>query len=216
MLEIRDEDRIIGRICRGELSIVDRDIINLASGNLTEKQEENFRKLAQEINETIDRNQTLRQEMKEKIDFVENSDYIVKSALSKIDNKIDDLKIEYHAKKYPALWKILIGAISPFVLGIVPTWILSLFTSSVYVLLPVFFVTLMMGCGILGKLVISNVNKCDKIEKQIKDLEKARLEIVSDGVDVTKTQENEIKMNIVKNIYKTRELEKQYQDILDL
>ena len=58
--------------------------------------------------------------------------------------------------------------------------------------------------------------KCEEIQKRIKDLEKARLEIIADGVDESKTQENEIKMNIINNIYKTRKEEKQNVDILDL
>lgn len=216
MQEIRDEDRIIGRICRGELSIVDRDIKNLAKANLTEVEEENFRKIAQEINETIDRNQTLRQEMKEKIDFVENSDYIVKSALSKIDNKIKDLQYEYAKKRFISSWKLMGASIIMLLSAFIPGLLVSMFTQAFWALVFASVGGFLASFGVFAGRGVKSQNQCEEIQKQIKDLEKARLEIISDGVDETKTQENEIKMNIVKNIYRTREQEKQHQDILDL
>lgn len=216
MQEIKDEDRIIGKICRGELSIVDRDIKNLANANLTEAEEENFRKLAQEINETIDRNQALRQEMKEQLEVVENNDFFVRKTLSKIDNQINDLRYQYNKKKFTPAWKLVLGTLLTIFLGFVPPFIVSIFTASIWALGIATFVGFFTGVGIDIGLAVKSVDKCEAIQKQIKELEKARLEIISDGVDDTKTQENETKMNIVKNIYKTREQEKQHVDILDL
>ncbi len=216
MKEIKDEDRIIGKICRGEISITDRDIKNFEIADLTEEKEENFRKLAQEINETLDRNQQLRKEMKEQIEFVEKSDYIVKSALLKIDNKIRELENKYNEKRYTPAWKLVLGTLLTLILGMGLPLFASIFSSSLWVLGTLTFVGFFTGVGIDIGLAVKSQNKCEEIQKQIKDLEKARLEIISDGVDVTKTQENEIKMNIIKHIYKVREREDHHEDILDL
>lgn len=216
MQEIKDEDRIIGKICRGELFFDRDDIKNLANANLTEAEEENLIKLAQEIKETVEKNQNLRKEMKEKLEFVENSDFIVRSAISKIDNKIQELQNEYDQKRYTPSWKFvgasLIMLISTFGLG----YIVSLITPAIWALIFASMGGFFGSFGIFAGLAIKSQNRLDAIKERIKDLEKSRLEIIADGVDESKTQENERKMNVVKNIYKTRKEEKQHIDILDL
>ena len=216
MQEIKDEDRIIGKICRGELSFDRGDIKDLENGNLSMQEEENFRKLTQEINETLERNKNLRQDMKEKLAFVENSDYIVRSALSKIDNKIQDLKYQYHKKRDISSWKLMGSSILMLLSAFIAGGLVSMVTTAIWALGLATCGGFLASFGVFAGFAIKNQMKCEKIQKQIKDLEKARLEIISDGVDETNTQENEIKMNIIKNIYKAREEEKQHVDILDL
>ena len=214
MQEIKDEDRIIGKICRGELSFDREDIKDLANANLTEAEEENFRKLANEINETLDRNQNIKKELEEKIRFVEK-DHFVQEALSKIDNKIQELQNKYEQKRYTPSWKLvgasLIMLISTFGLGLIVSLITPAIWALTFASLGGFFVSF----GIFVGLAIKSQNKLDAIKQQIKDLEKARLEIIEDGIDETKTQENKTKMNIVKNIYKTRQQENHHEDILN-
>ena len=216
MQEIKDEDRIIGRIYRGEWSFDSEDIRDLENGNLSMQEEESFIKLAEEINETIKRNQNLRKEMKEKLDVVENSDYIVRSALSKIENKIQDLKYQYNKKRYISSWKLMGSAMLMLLSSFIAGGLVSMLTSAIWALALATCGGFLLSFGVFAGFAVKNQKKCEEIQKQIKDLEKARLDIISDGVDETKTQENEIKMNIVKNIYKTREQEKQHVDILDL
>ena len=207
MLEIKDEDRIIGKICRGEISITDRDIKNLATANLDEAHEENFRKLAQEINETLERNQNLRKEMKEQIEFVEK-DYFVKDTLSKVDAKINELKSEYNKKRNIPLSKIMLGTMLTLILGMGLPMLASIFSSSLWVLGTATFVGFFTGVGIDLGLIVKSQNKLDEIQKQIKSYENDRLNVITDGeIDLSKTEEAEVKSNIVKFIYKEREKE---------
>lgn len=124
--------------------------------------------------------------------------------------------MEYNEKRFTPSWKIILGTLLTLILGMGLPLIASIFSSSLWVLGTATFVGFFIGVGIDLSLIVKSQNKLEDIKKQIKDLEKARLDIISDGVDDAKTQENEIKMNIVKNIYKTREQEKQHVDILDL
>jgi len=216
MLEIRDEDRIIGRISRGEISITNRDIKNLANANLTEAEEGNFVKLADEIKETVERNQKLRNEMKEKIDFVEK-DYFVKDTLGRLQAKLDKLRAERNKYRYTSSFALIIGTIAPFIGGLIPTLLVSLLTSSAWLLMTTLLLGFFSGVGIDIYLVGKNRRKLEKIDETIKKLEQDRLDVLTDGeMDLSKTEEAEVKSNIVKNIYKTREQEKEHQDILDL
>ncbi len=216
MQEIKDEDRIIGKICRGELSFDREDIKDLENANLTEREEENFIKLADEIKETVERNQKLRKKMQEEINFVENGDFFVKKTLSKIDNKIQELQNEYNQKRFTPGWKLVVPSVLMLLSAFATGGLISFVTTAVWALALATCGGFLLSFGVFAGFAVKNQLECEEIQKQIKDLEKARLEIISDGVDETKTQENEIKMNVVKNIYKTREQEKQHIDILDL
>ena len=214
MQEIKDEDRIIGKICRGELSFDRDDIRNLEDANLSIQEEESFIKLAEEIKETVERNQNLRNEMKEQIKFVEK-DHFVKETLEKIDNKIQELQNKYEQKRYTPSWKLvgesLIMLISTFGLGLIVSLITPAIWALIFASLGGFFVSF----GIFAGLAVKSQNKLDAIKQQIKKLEKDRLEIIEDGIDETKIQENKAKINIVRDIYKERKEEIHTEDILN-
>ena len=50
------------------------------------------------------------------------------------------------------------------------------------------------------------VNPKNGIKNKINELKLAKLQIIDGAVDLSKTKENEIKMNIINNIYEEREL----------
>lgn len=217
MLEIKDEDRIIGKICRGELSIVDRDIKNLATANLTEAEEENFRKLAQEINETIDRNQNIRKEMKEKVVVAEQKHG---EDLEIIDEQIELLTIQRDKFKYGSAGGMMLGVLACLAGGVIPGFIVGAFTNILWVVITAALLGTFTAMGIGAYRIYKSSLKAGKLDEQIKELRKQKLCLIEqcyeNGVDLSKTEEDEVKSNIVKNIYKTREEEKQHVDILDL
>ncbi|MBQ9795499.1 MAG: hypothetical protein IJW36_00870 [Clostridia bacterium] len=202
MQEIKDEDRIIGKICRGELSITNRDIKNLATADLGKRQEERFEQLADEIKATLERNRKIRKEIQEKLQLAEQNEKI-KQQLEETDREIRELKYEYSKKRYTSAWKMMIGAIIPFCLGLVPALIISLFTSSLWALGSAVFIGFFTGVGIDVKLAVNSQNKSEKLENEIKKLEQDRLALIeASEYDASKKQENEVKSNIVNRIYK--------------
>ena len=216
MLEIKDEDRIIGKICRGEISITDRDIKNLATANLDEAHEENFRKLAQEINETLERNQNLRKEMKEQIEFVEKDNF-VKNTLERCQEKIDKLRTERNKYRYTSGFALMVGTIAPFIGGFIPTLLVSLFTGNIWWLMTTLLLGLSTGVGIDIYLVGKNHKKLERIDGAIKKLEQDRLNAITDGeIDLSKTKEVEVKSNIVNYIYKERNSTTHHEDDLNV
>ena len=216
MLEIKDEDRIIGKICRGKISITDRDIKNLATANLDEAHEENFRKLAQEINETLERNQNLRKEMKEQIEFVEKDNF-VKNTLERCQEKIDKLRTERNKYRYTSGFALMVGTIAPFIGGFIPTLLVSLFTGNIWWLMTTLLLGLSTGVGIDIYLVGKNHKKLERIDGAIKKLEQDRLNAITDGeIDLSKTKEVEVKSNIVNYIYKERNSTTHHEDDLNV
>lgn len=204
MQEVNDEDRIIRRICSGELSITNRDIKNLKTANLSPEKEENFRKLAQEINETLDRNQQIRQEMREQIEFVEKDNF-VKNTLERCQEKIDKLRTERNKYRYTSGFALMVGTIAPFIGGLIPTLLVSLFTGNIWWLMTTLLLGFSTGVGIDIYLVGKNHKKLERIDGAIKKLEQDRLNAITDGeIDLSKTEEVEVKSNIVKYIYKER------------
>lgn len=216
MLEIRDEDRIIGRISRGELRFLSQDIEDLVEGKLDEDEEQDLKNIVEVVNKTIERNQKLRNEMKEKVAAVEKCDFFVKKTLSKLDNQIEELKIKRDKYKHGTRLSITLGTLAWMASILVPGLVVGCFTTSTWLIIGAAVIGSVVGSAVALSRIVKSHDKADKLEKRIKELELAKLEIIEDGVDVTKTQENEIKMNIVKNIYDAREIENFHEDILDL
>ncbi len=207
MLEIRDEDRIIGRICRGELRFLAQDIEDLVEGKLNEDEEQDLKNVVEVVNKTIERNQKIRNEMKEKVATVEKSDFFVKKTLSKIDNQIEELEIKRNKYKHGTRLSQSIGLLTWMASIFVPGLVVGCFTTDIWAVLGAALIGSIVGSGVALTNVVKSQDKAEKLDKRIKELELAKLEIIEDGVDVTKTQENEIKINIVKNIYDARECE---------
>lgn len=217
MQEIKDEDRIIGKICRGLCSITDKDIENLANANLTEKQEENFRQLAKEINETIDRNQSLRQEMKQKVVVAEQKHG---EDLEIIDEKIELLESRRDKLKYGDPLSMMLWALIFVASGLIPGFIVGMFTDVLWIMATAVILGAFTGLGVALHRIYKNSLKADKIGKQIQELKNEKLAIIEqchgNEADLSKAEENEVKNNIVKNIYKTRKIETEYEDELQV
>lgn len=100
MQAIKDEDRIISRILRGELSFSDSDISNLENADLSEEREEQLSQLAIEIQEKIKQNKQLRKEVEEKAQSAEIETY-TKLDLICIEEDLRDLRqdLEVHRNK---------------------------------------------------------------------------------------------------------------------
>lgn len=213
MQEINEEDRIIGKIYRGELSIVDRDIKNLATANLSVAEEENFRQLAQEINETIDRNRQIRKEMEERVAAAEQKH---KAYLENIDEKIVLLKEKRDKLKYGNAFSSIAMTMCFLAAGFIPGIIASAFTQELWVILTAAMLGAFTGFGVVIARIYKNSLKADKFEKQIRSLEQERLEVLEGKeLDASRTQEYEVKHNIVKHIYKSKNLDA-YQDELEI
>ena len=217
MKEIKDEDRIIGRICRGELSITNDDIKNLETANLTEQQEEYFKKLAREINETIDRNQTVRKEMKEKVAVAEKQygDY-----LEIIDEEIEYLSIKRDKLRYGSGWSMMLGILIFLASCFIPGIIAGIFTEALWVLITSSMLGSFTSLGFMLYRIYKNSLKSDEFDKKIKQLETKKLCVIEQGnevvIDLSKRQEDERKSNIVKHIYKSKQIATQNDEELSI
>jgi len=215
MLEIKDEDRIIGRISRGELRFLSQDVEDLLDGRLDENGEQDLKNIVEVVGKTIERNQKIRNDMKEKVDSVEK-DHFVKKTLSKIDNQIEELEIKRDKYKHGTRLSITLGTLAWIASIIIPGLVVGCFTTNTWAVIGACVAGTIVGSGVALSRIVKSQDKADKLAKRIKELELDKLQIIEDGIDLSKEQENEIKMNIVKNVYKTREIEKQHVDFLDL
>ena len=205
MQEINNENSIIARILRGELELNNRDIKNLATADLPEHAEERFKKLAEEIAETVDKNRILRKEMKEKLETAEQENQVVKAELANMQEQIDYLKNEKNKLKYSNTFPLIIGMLTAIAGSVFPTLLVSLFTNSIWWLFTTMVLGFAAGIGADIYLAGKYSNKLKSINSEIKNLENERLELIEEKeFDVSKTQENERKNNIVRNIYKDR------------
>jgi len=143
--------------------------------------------------------------MKQKLEFVENNDMFVKKTLSKMDNKINDLKNEKNKLKYSNSFPLILGILTTIVGSVFPTLLVSLFTNSIWWLFTTMVLGFAAGIGVDIYLAGKYSNKLKNINSEIKKLENERLEFIEEKeFDISKTQENERKNNIIRNIYKDR------------
>ena len=205
MQEINNENSIIARILRGELELNNRDVKNLATADLSEYAEERFKKLAEEITETVNKNRSLRKEMKEKLETAEQENHLVKAELANMQEQIDDLRNEKNKVKYSNTFPLIMGMLTLIAGSVFPTLIVSLFTSSIWWLFTTMVLGFAAGIGTDIYLAGKYSKKLKIINSEIKRLENERLELIEEKeFDISKTQENERKNNIVRNIYKDR------------
>ena len=201
----KDEERIISRILSGELTFSSRDIVNLETGNVSEKQENQLNKLANEIQQVVKNNKELRNEIEEKIEQVEK-DPLDKIDLMTIEEDIRTNTAELNNFKSDYDKNLIRGVLSTFILMIVPTVILSFFIST---LLPLLLIMIAgMGLGIVPCVITERklLKNKKKLQEEIKNLEQARFELLGYKKNSMFESSIEKTKNITKHIYATKEL----------
>ncbi len=201
----KDDERIIERILSDELSLSSKDIVDLEKGKTTDGQERLLLKLADEIKGAVESNNELRNQVAEKIEKVEK-DPLNKIELMMIEEDIRDKTAELKNFKTDYDNNIIRGVVSTFVFGIVPTVILSFFTSA---LLPI-LLTMIAGLGLgIGSCTINErklLKNKKKLQEEIKKLEQERFELLGYRKNTMFESSVEKTKNITKQIYATKEL----------
>ncbi len=213
MKEIKDEERIIGRILRGELSFSDHDFINLDKADLSVEREEQLGKLAQEITEVISQNKELRKEVEEKVETAE-SDTFTKLDLVVIEEELrclkDDLKrLTYHERGK----KLLIGAGVTVAIGLSIPLIVSLFTNSLPILLFACIASYCLGIIPTMASIKKSDNKLKQIKERIVKLEQERLKLLDFKSENMIERDVERTKNLTKHIYNTKDLDKEVENM---
>jgi ABC-type multidrug transport system fused ATPase/permease subunit len=204
MQEIKDEDRIIAKILRGELRIDNLDIEYLVKADSTIEQEEIFDKLADEIKETINKNKTERNEIEEKINKAEQ-DRFTKLELMLTESEIRDKKeqiksLDNNMIKYivgELALTLILMLVSSFVLSGLIFW--NMFTTICVALI---------GALSIFSSVKFTTKKIAKIKLKINKLENERLELIEDQklISIKNYAEVVRKKNFVNRIYKEKEI----------
>lgn len=204
MQEIKDEDRIIAKILRGELRIDNLDIEYLVKADLTIEQEEIFDKLADEIKETINKNKTERNEIEEKINKAEQ-DRFTKLELMLTESEIRDKKeqiksLDNNMIKYivgELALTLILMLVSSFALSGLIFW--NMFTTICVALI---------GALSIFSSVKFTTKKIAKIKLKINKLENERLELIEDQklISIKNYAEVVRKKNFVNRIYKEKEI----------
>ena len=204
MQEIKDEDRIIAKILRGELSFSSSDIVDLEKADLTEEREEQLSKLAKEITETVEKNKELRKEVADKAKVVE-SNSLIKFDLWCIEDELSSLRKDLKNKK--SRFKILAsGAVAIFILTFGLIEIVSLFTNSlIWLLLTSLGVV---HLGMIPTVVLAEKSEKDreKIRDKIAKLEQERLKDLDYKPENMPESDIEKTKNIAKHIYTSKEI----------
>jgi len=205
MKEIKEEDRIIAKILRGELAVDKIDFENLSSANLTKKQEQVFVNLADEIKELAKQNEEERDKIEERIDKAEKHRY-TKIELSVIESEIRDKKEQIKSLNSNIL-KLIIGMLSA-------TVILMLASSFVLAGSILGGVIAMFSVGVLGtaSMLLAaklKTKKIKAIKQKIAEHESDRLEIIE--AENLKTIESNAevvrKKNLINRIYEAKDIE---------
>ena len=204
MQEIKDEDRIIAKILRGELRIDNLDIEYWVKADLTIEQEEIFDKLADEIKETINKNKTERNEIEEKINKAEQ-DRFTKLELMLTESEIRDKKeqiksLDNNMIKYivgELALTLILMLVSSFALSGLIFW--NMFTTICVALI---------GALSIFSSVKFTTKKIAKIKLKINKLENERLELIEDQklISIKNYAEVVRKKNFVNRIYKEKEI----------
>ena len=212
MKSSKNEDRIIARILRGELSIDNKDIEHLANADLTEEQEQIFNNLADEIKETVKENRAKRKEVQAKIEQVE-TDPLDKIDLLRIEDDIRDANIKLKNAKDKPLSLLCGGLGATVVFGLAFPLIASAFTSSLFWLVSTFLVGFNLGVIPATLLIGKSYKDQEKLKQQIKKLEQERFELLESKNSNMPERDVEKTKNITKHIYASKNLDEEYKEV---
>ena len=210
-----EEERIIARILKGEISFSDREIKNLASADLSEKEEEQLFQLATEIQEKIKQNKELRKDVEEKAN-VEEKDLYKKLDLFGIDDEIKAIKTELNETEIGLFKNVTKGVIATISFGILMPIIVSIFTSSLVPLLITLVSGITLGivpCVLIEKKILSNRKA---LKEKILKLETERLNSLGYKSENMFESDIERTKNAAKHVYNSRKFDMTDDEIAKL